>query len=576
MGDTLEKDLENHFRIKTQCIWIETFEEQKALSIIRKAIIKLQAEQAKTCSNNKPQQLQRYEAFEWSAGIGGYKINLINGERIVSYEDSNDNLDLDVESPLTEIPPTIYALLASIRTIQEQKDAPPTLFILKEFTGIINGAEQQRYIRDIKERLSVKDETYTPIIVIAPMATIPFSLQKLFVTLKLPLPDTETILSYIDSYVGKNAINSNATERENIARAACGLTSLEIIRAFNMSYLLKGSLDATMIINEKIQTIQKSGILTYRQPKQTLNSIGGHGALKDWIRETKLCMTDQAKEFGIKHARGYISVGYPGAGKTAIAEAIAEYFGVPFVVLDLSKIMGGIVGESERTARQAFEIIDALGDAVVLIDEAEKQLGGISSSNKSDGGTLARVFNVILDHLNENERQFYILTSNDISQLPSALTRAGRLDNKWFFDFPTQKDRKDIFDIHFKNAKKNISDEQLIYAAGRSIRFTGAEIANAVNNIIRTVYFKLLDKTGDGTITDNDIAEGIDMVSTVAKTSPAEVNSLKAYVTKNDIRSTTVFERTSSTKAQAKEEKADEDFLSRLMADDRINRREVI
>ena len=62
--------------------------------------------------------------------------------------------------------------------------------------------------------------------------------------------------------------------------------------------------------------------------------------------------------------------------KTAIAEAIANYFQVPFVRLDLSKIMGGIVGESERNARMAFEVLDSIGKTVVLIDEAEKALGG--------------------------------------------------------------------------------------------------------------------------------------------------------------------------------------------------------
>lgn len=38
--------------------------------------------------------------------------------------------------------------------------------------------------------------------------------------------------------------------------------------------------------------------------------------------------------------------------------------------------MGGIVGESERNARMAFEVLDSIGKTVVLIDEAEKALGG--------------------------------------------------------------------------------------------------------------------------------------------------------------------------------------------------------
>lgn len=565
MSDTLEKDLERHFRIKTPCIWIETFEEQKALSLIhRAALMAMDAEaMAKTSNKVKP-----YEAFEWSIANGGYKINLLNGEKILTGAEavSDMEVDMDIDSNVvTEIPPSGQGLVSVVKMIQERRDMPTTLFIIKEFVDLVQNTTLQRGIRDLKERLTANSETYTPLIIIAPATMVPFSLQKLFVTLHLPLPDISTIKSYVDSYSRKTETTISSKDRDEIARAACGLSSIEIARAFGMSGLIHGKLDVSTIVNEKIQVIKKSGILSYREPKQTLDTIGGHDVLKQWIRETKMGMTEQARSFGVKAPRGYISVGFPGAGKTAIAEAIADYFGVPLVVLDLSKIMGGIVGESERTARQAFEIIDALGECVVLIDEAEKQLGGINSSNKSDGGTLARVFNVILDHLNENEKQFYVLTSNDISQLPSALTRSGRLDNKWFFDFPTDNDRSSIFQIHLNKIGKSFTDKQLELATSLSTSFTGAEIANAVNNIVRLAYFATIEGNSDGTITDDHITKGIAMVSTVAKTSPAEVTALRTYASKNGIRSTSSPTRSASQKLATAGIRSDDEFLHKLM-----------
>ena len=42
------------------------------------------------------------------------------------------------------------------------------------------------------------------------------------------------------------------------------------------------------------------------------------------------------------------------------------------------------------------------------------------------------------------------MTSNDVSQLPPELTRAGRLDATWYFSLPTLSERKEIFKIHLK------------------------------------------------------------------------------------------------------------------------------
>lgn len=509
-------NLVDHFKIKNHCIWVNTFEEQRTLTYVYDAISKFGGK----------------NIIEWSAATGAAKINAFNHRR-EKMQTSGDGALFEDANPMELISRNPLSLLEAVKYSQENEDET-TFFVIKELIGIESDPILQRFIRDLKESLSVNSEQYSPIIVIAPTGDIPYSLRKIFTVMDVKLPGKDTISEYVNAFWRKHedAKRDEAT-KNNIVEAASGLSTIEIMRAFNLSYLKEGELRPDFIVKEKIQTIQKSGILTYKIPNKTLDDIGGHEKLKEWIQRVKRCSSKEGRDFGIKAPKGYVSVGYAGNGKTAIAEAIANYFGVPFVVLDLSKIMGGIVGESERAARQAFEVLDTIGNCVILLDEVEKMLGGVKSSNRSDGGTLARVFGVVLQHLNDNSNQFYIMTSNDISQLPPELTRSGRLDKKWFFDFPDEEDRKSIFRIHFKNAGHDLDDTLINFAAKNSNHFTGAEIQNVVNEALSLAFLN-----GDKEVTTDAIKQALSSIQTVFSTSSADVQHLQRYVAQNKIPST--------------------------------------
>ena len=149
----------------------------------------------------------------------------------------------------------------------------------------------------------------------------------------------------------------------------------------------------------------------------------------------------------------------------------------------------------------------------------------MESSNKSDGGTMNRVVSVILQHMNDNLEQFYILTANDISKLPASVTRSKRIDTKWFFDFPRHNDRKAIFKIHFEKAGHQLNNDLLELCASKSINYTGAEIATAVNNAICNAFLR-----GAPSVESQDILEGLSKVATIYGSSSSDVNALKAYV----------------------------------------------
>ena len=60
----LDEELKNHFSIRTQCIWIDTFEEWSAIQNIYSAI--------KDIANT---QGFEYDIVEWSEALGGFTMN---------------------------------------------------------------------------------------------------------------------------------------------------------------------------------------------------------------------------------------------------------------------------------------------------------------------------------------------------------------------------------------------------------------------------------------------------------------------------------------------------------------------
>lgn len=155
---------------------------------------------------------------------------------------------------------------------------------------------------------------------------------------------------------------------------------------------------------------------------------------------------------------------------------------------------------------------------------------GNNVSGVADGGTIQRVFDVILQNLQNNREQFYILTANDVQHLPAPLMRSGRIDKKWFFDFPNKSERHDIFNVYIKASKRMASVDIVDYAASLTEHFTGAEIEAVVDNAIRFMFLN-----GIQAFSKEAIAYGISQVSSIYENNRSEVEELMSYASKNNI-----------------------------------------
>ncbi len=111
--------------------------------------------------------------------------------------------------------------------------------------------------------------------------------------------------------------------------------------------------------------------------------------------------------------------------------------------------MGSLVGQTEANIRQALRIADAMSPAILMIDEVEKALSGLSGS--SDSGVSARLFGTVLTWLNDHQSDvFTICTCNDISKLPPEFSRSERFDGVWFLDLPGVSQRRAIWKLYIE------------------------------------------------------------------------------------------------------------------------------
>lgn len=509
-------DLINSIKSRKSCIWIKTQEESLTIKDIRQ-ISMINLPKANIVIWSQTEGATIYNSVDNSSS-GKHIKKLANIDNLFSFIKLNTYGGTDNNDKIIK--------------------PESNIFILRDYNNLFNDPKSIRFIRDLKEYHRQK-EAYNPIIILSQIDNIPTQLTRLFKLIDYGLPNRNEILSYMNETINnikavslkqnKQCKIPTQEELNNLVNSCLGLTIQEIQETVIESFIKFKEANLDFITQKKIESIQKSGVLDYKIPNTTLEDIGGNEVIKQWLLEMKELFSDEAKEFGLKKPKGYLSVGVPGAGKTCLAEAFAGTMHMPLLSLSMGRIMSRFVGESERKIMQALDVAKASAPCVLLIDEVEKALGGINSSNNTDGGVTARVFMEILKFLNDNDYGVYIImTSNDVSQLPPELTRQGRLDAKWFFDFPKENERKEIFKIHFSKYNKEINSDLLDLAVSKTNNFTGAEIQEIVKNTIRKSFIRF-KKDNNDELKEEDITSAINEIIPISKTSKESILALKSY-----------------------------------------------
>lgn len=419
-------------------------------------------------------------------------------------------------------------LPGELEALAQVHEAPEfTVFLLKDFHPYLKDSRVIRLLRDLAAKLRGKAQT---LILLGPILNLPVELEKDVNVIEFPLPNKQDIAVQLDEVVAavKNNpqidVSMTAEYREVLIKSAQGLTEDEIESAFARSLVENKKLDVDEILEEKKQIVRKSGLLEYYPAVNKMDDVGGLELLKDWLEKRTTSFTDKARQFGIPVPKGVLLLGVQGCGKSLVAKAIAATWNLPMLKMDVGRIFGSLVGQSEENIRRAIKVAESVAPCVLWADELEKGFAGIGGSGVSDGGTTMRVFATFLTWMQEKTKPvFLIATANDVTALPPELLRKGRFDEIFFVDLPDLKEREQIFAIHLQKRNRDPKKFKLPELAKKTHGFSGAEI----EQIIVGALFSAFDAGRE--LTQRDIVKEIESVVPLSVMMAEEIDELRTW-----------------------------------------------
>jgi SpoVK/Ycf46/Vps4 family AAA+-type ATPase len=385
--------------------------------------------------------------------------------------------------------------LVALGEVVEQMEA--AIYVFKDFHAFLARSNFAivRKLRDIAENLK---SSYKTVVLVSPFLELPRELEKDITVVDYQLPTLLDLGQLLDRIVDevkdnpKIRIELDAGSREEILKAALGLTLAEAENVFAKALVTHGGLDredVDGIYAEKRQIIRKSGLLDYCEPEESFERVGGLVNLKDWLTKRRLAFTDRAQAFGLPPPRGALLLGVQGCGKSLCAKAVSNLWRLPLLRLDVGKVFSSLVGSSEENIRRAIIIAEGIAPCVLWVDEIDKAFGALTGGS-TDSGTSHRVLGTFLTWLAEKKSAvFVIATANNIKVLPPELLRKGRFDDIFFLDLPNDEERQEIFALHLGRRGRDVAAFDLAGLVEASEGFSGAEIEQAIISALFDAFY---------------------------------------------------------------------------------------
>jgi len=436
--------------------------------------------------------------------------------------------------------PTARDPLTALEQVEKLPDR--ALVILKDFHECWGNVQIKRKLKTQAQQLKFTKKT---IVVITPAAAIPLELRNEAVQIEMPPPqaaELEAVFNRLTKTPGVQ-VRLTALGREKLIQAALGLTTAQAQRVFAKAIVRDGVIDDSdiaLVTEEKKQIIRESEALEFYPVTETIDDVGGLGALKEWLRLRERAFTKEARDYGLPAPKGIALLGIPGTGKSLTAKVVGGMWRLPLLRLDVGALFGSLVGEAEERTRRALRLAETVSPCVLWIDEMEKAL----AHGLGDSGTSTRVFGTILTWMQEKTAPCFVVgTANDIASLPPEVLRKGRFDEIFFLDLPTRKEREEIFAVHLRKRKRLVKDFDIARLAAESEGYVGAEIEQA---IIDAMY---LGFNENREFTTEDISEALRRQVPLSRSQRETIEALRGWLREGRAQSASFAESTEAARS---------------------------
>ena len=183
-----------------------------------------------------------------------------------------------------------------------------------------------------------------------------------------------------------------------------------------------------LIAKRKREILEREcfGLVEFVEPAHGFDVVGG----MEEVKKDLLVIAESIREGRTSRVpMGILFTGPMGTGKTFVAEAFAKECGL--TTIKLKNFRSKWVGATEGNLEKILNVIRAIGQVVVIIDEGDRAFG--NTDGEGDGGTSSRVIARIKEFMSDTSnrgRILFLVMTNRPDKLDVDLKRAGRLDRK--------------------------------------------------------------------------------------------------------------------------------------------------
>ena len=397
-------------------------------------------------------------------------------------KDKQEMLDMpgllprDPKRALELIDRFLRASLARTKVVDGEATADPLrVAVLIDYAHFIAPQGDPIYLADLSQTLiQLIDWASDPTVTGAFAATVLITenlsdLNRLLVEnpysakIRIQLPDAGELGDFI-VHLTRDVPDFSRLSELKLETLAERLVGISRVSARTLVLLPKTSgrrLSASYLTRMKKDIIEKEafGRLEFIESSRTLDDVAGHEEAKAWLRQDAVLLKK-----GIREAipMGYLLTGRIGTGKTYLVECLAGEIGIPCV--ELKNFREKWVGATEGNLEKVFNILHALGQVIVFVDEADQAMGR-RGGGEGDAGLSGRVYAMMAREMSDTANRgkiIWIFATSRPDLLEVDLKRQGRLDvHIPLFPPGTAAGRKELFAAMARKLKLPLSPDEL-------------------------------------------------------------------------------------------------------------------